>query len=424
LVINPGTQPSIDAGSQRIINVATPTAPSDAVTKDYVDSASVSHALTADYAANAGAADNATYANSSLRATYLGSSFNVTADAEGNLGIGTTSPTQKLDAVGNVNIRDAVSNWSGLTIKPNYPLVGSLTANYISTEKDGTGAHKPIIFRTNDANRLTIDTNGNVGIGTTSPLALLDVNNKLLVSNEQITINAPLNLNLPGDFSLSSDLQFTNPIASYIKSYAPLYIEAGDPNQNYDLILRSAGGGQVVVDDNLNVVGDMRIDGGLTVDSVTMNGNIDMGGDYDITGVNKLTVATIDPVYEIDGEKYASYVADYVGGVRTETSGTIQIKKEKSKGKNDDQNSKVYEYVIDFNDLEKKSDLWLFWETSNKEIDDLVVILTPGFEGKTWYEKKGNKLIIYANESGEVSYRLTAPRLDDKDWSNLAVSEN
>jgi len=348
-------------------------------------------------------------------------SFQYTWD---NIGIGTSSFTQKLEVVGNVNIRDNVSDWSGLTIQPSYPR-GSLTANYISTEIAGTGAtHKPIIFRTNDANRLTIDTNGRVGIGTTSPLALLDVNNKLLVSNEQITINAPLNLNLPGDFSLSSDLQFTNPTASYIKSYAPLYIEAGDPNQNYDLILRSAGGGQVVVDDNLNVVGDMRIDGGLTVDSVTMNGNIDMGGDYDITGVNKLTVATIDPVYEIDGEKYASYVADYVGGVRTETSGTIQIKKEKSKGKNDDQNSKVYEYVIDFNDLEKKSDLWLFWETSNKEIDDLVVILTPGFEGKTWYEKKGNKLIIYANESGEVSYRLTAPRLDDKDWSNLVVSEN
>jgi len=90
LVINPGTQPSIDAGSQRIINVATPTAPSDAVTKGYVDGASVSHALTADsadYATNAGAADNATYANSSLRATYLGSGFNITTDSQGNLEI-------------------------------------------------------------------------------------------------------------------------------------------------------------------------------------------------------------------------------------------------------------------------------------------------------------------------------------------------
>ena len=122
--------------------------------------------------------------------------------------------------------------------------------------------------------------------------------------------------------------------------------------------------------------------------------------------VNKLYVTTIDPIYEIDGKKYATYVADFAGGVRTETSGVIQLNSET-------------EYVIDFDNLEKGTDLWLFWETSNKEMDDLAVVISAGFEGKVWYDKQGHKLTIYGDEPGEVSYRLTLPRLDDEEWGNM-----
>ena len=54
------------------------------------------HALTSDYAINAGAASHSTYANSSLRATYLGNSFTVFADDLGRLSVGTTSPQANL----------------------------------------------------------------------------------------------------------------------------------------------------------------------------------------------------------------------------------------------------------------------------------------------------------------------------------------
>ena len=74
--------------------------------------------------------------------------------------------------------------------------------------------------------------------------------------------------------------------------------------------------------------------------------------------------------------------------------------------------------VIDFRNLEKGSDLWLFWQASNKNVNDLVVILTPGFDGKAWYEKQDNKITIFSGQKGEVSYRLSLPRKDASEWPN------
>lgn len=125
---------------------------------------------------------------------------------------------------------------------------------------------------------------------------------------------------------------------------------------------------------------------------------------YALEVTNKLTVQTIDPVFEIQGEKYATYVADFAGGTRMETSDTIEIEEN---------------YIIDFDSLEKGSDLWLFWQGSNKDLDDVVVLLTAGFNGNVWYEKIGNVLIISTDQPGSVSYRFSAPRVDYEKWPNF-----
>ncbi|MBL7142043.1 hypothetical protein ISS21_03090, partial [Patescibacteria group bacterium] len=98
---------------------------------------------------------------------------------------------------------------------------------------------------------------GNVGIGISNPAGLLDVNSKLVVTDQQVTINVPLNLAAAGDVSIASDLQFTSPTASYIRSYAPLYIESGDPSQNVDLVLKASNAGVVIVDDTLKITTNM-----------------------------------------------------------------------------------------------------------------------------------------------------------------------
>jgi hypothetical protein len=58
-------------------------------------------------------------------------------------------------------------------------------------------------------------------------------------------------------------------------------------------------------------------------------------------------------------------------------------------------------------------------------------LLTPNFIGPVRYEKdwNGRSIYIFAlpdninRASVEVSYRLTAPRFDQKDWSNYSNSQ-
>ncbi|MBA7639056.1 hypothetical protein ES703_46712 [subsurface metagenome] len=142
-----------------------------------------------------------------------------------------------------------------------------------------------------------------------------------------------------------------------------------------------------------------------------------VGSEYiSITGndvsLDKVTVNTVDPVYTIGGERYATYMAGMVG-IREEVTGTVRL------------NSS---YTIDFKNLEIGSDLWLFYQITDfgENWEKLQIILTPGFNGNVWYEKNPfeNTLTIHGESSGEVSYRMTANRFDWMNWSNLYLEDN
>ena len=55
----------------------------------------------------------------------------------------------------------------------------------------------------------------------------------------------------------------------------------------------------------------------LSKDEVTIGG-----------GADKLNVGTIDPVFDINGKKYATYVIEFAGGTRVEIAGNVNLKKE------------------------------------------------------------------------------------------------
>ncbi len=140
----------------------------------------------------------------------------------------------------------------------------------------------------------------------------------------------------------------------------------------------------------------------------------DANGDFsahDITA-RKITADIYDPVYTINGVNYATYLPSMTG-VKEETTGVLALS---------DEENGIYKYIIDFDDAVIGSDLWLFSKVTNLKntLESLVVILSPAFDGRVWYEKDilNNKLSVYGASAGEVSYRLTAPRFDSAEWTN------
>jgi len=94
------------------------------------------------------------------------------ATTGGNVGIGTAGPQVGFDVIQpEVWFRTTASNWYGIDFKP------SSSGNQIFSNYTGSGSDQPLILGTyaNKGNQLFLATSGNVGIGTTLPLGLLQV---------------------------------------------------------------------------------------------------------------------------------------------------------------------------------------------------------------------------------------------------------
>jgi len=106
----------------------------------------------------------------------------------GNVGIGTTSPSEKLHVNGNVELRNTTAN-SNCYIN----MIEGNALNGIRQLYDGTNN----AFKIQSADsgtlttRFTVMRGGNVGIGTTSPSELLDVKGTIFSGNAGNTTNIP-----------------------------------------------------------------------------------------------------------------------------------------------------------------------------------------------------------------------------------------
>ena len=95
--------------------------------------------------------------------------------ANGNIGINTSHPAQKLEVNGNLKATAFIGDGSGLTgITGATGGVTNADTTRIAadTDEDGVGE---IVFQTQDTTRMTITNDGKVGIGTTSPSYALEV---------------------------------------------------------------------------------------------------------------------------------------------------------------------------------------------------------------------------------------------------------
>ncbi len=304
----------------------------------------------------------------------------------GNVGIGTASPGAPLHLAGAGDALDQIriSSTGGAITEYGF-LSAHAASDYIRIGYWDGGALQ------------TINLDGNVGIGTTNPLEKLSIDSGQLVVDTSGAHSA-------AEGSESIEVQGGGAGISFLDRGAitdrfVIYNSAGT--------LRFwEGGDWMVIEQNTGEVGigtSTPTGGKLNI----VGGNLNMSGN-DIINVDKIDANTYDPIYNIDGIRYATYLPGMAGGVKEEVTGTVRL------------NSS---YTIDFKNLEQGSDLWLFYQITDfgNEMENLQVFLTPGFNGNVWYEKnpKENTLTISGSSGGEVSYRLTANRFDWMDWSTL-----
>ena len=104
-------------------------------------------------------------------------------DASGNLGIGTSSPGQKLEVIGSARASNLLLNADSATIG-----YADNSSSFILYNATGAGGiTNTIRMVTNGAERMRIDSSGNVGIGTSSPNNKLDVNGSVNIGAALLT---------------------------------------------------------------------------------------------------------------------------------------------------------------------------------------------------------------------------------------------
>jgi hypothetical protein len=265
-----------------------------------------------------------------------------------------------------------------------------------------------------------INNNGNVGVGSSTPgfkLAVTDA-----VSTAQTAISYDGSNSTKMLTSSTGDL-FIYPSGNdtFINN-GNLWVCTGGSNNTADCPTGTPSAGSLIVETSigiatgtpsqaLGVAGKIFVSNGLTTNTLGTATSTFMG---DVKILGKLDVSTIDPVYTIDGIKYATYGHSTIG-IHEETMQTIAVTAKAADG--------TYVRTINFDTLDQGSDLWLFWQVTDFGSDwqNLIVTLTPGFEGDVHYEKVPQKheLIIKSTSAGEVSMRLTANRYDSQKWPNL-----
>jgi Chaperone of endosialidase len=289
-----------DNGTNVGVGTTTPTEKLEVNGKTKTNNIQVTTGATSGYVLQSDATGNGTWVNpsilsvteidpqvSSSTVNYL-PKWNGTTLVDGqvfdngtNIGIGITTPTEKLDVNGKIkatNLQvttgattgyvfqsDATGNgtWvnpTSLTITESDPQVSSSTANYLP-KWNGTTLVDGLVF----------DDGTNVGVGTTTPTEKLEVNGKTKTNNIQVTTGATSGYVLQSDATgngtwvnptsltiTESDPQVSSSTANYLPKWNGTTLVDGqvfDDGTN-------VGVGTITPTDKVHVVGNIKIDGG------------------------------------------------------------------------------------------------------------------------------------------------------------------
>lgn len=136
---------------------------------------------------------------------YSGSRFltsSIMYQLGSNIGIGTPNPGEKLEVVGNINI-PVLTGKIGFFVNDDFIAYGSSSAHYGMSYigQDSTvilSGYSSLRMFTLGTERLSILSNGNVGIGTTAPTVPLNVSGDTIITGSTILFNNGGTLDLRG----------------------------------------------------------------------------------------------------------------------------------------------------------------------------------------------------------------------------------
>ena len=110
----------------------------------------------------------------------------------GNIGVGTTTPTQMLEVNGNIQGSSAFlgnANWGSDHASFNHKVFGNQQTHYALLHRnDGetflnASLGKSIRFRINNVDKIIVHSNGNFGIGMTTPKIIVDVKENSIIGS-------------------------------------------------------------------------------------------------------------------------------------------------------------------------------------------------------------------------------------------------